>query len=426
MMEMQTPAHRPVLYGSLALLGAGAALFLLFSGTRPRAGSPAGAAAAAPLSDRALPASRAELLDLAFEAATALPVNPHVKSRSRAQDAVVAACLELDQPLRARRFIERIDNWRRGAGWADLAFYCAQKGRTGDVARYLELARRVSEEAALDPDAQAWRRDRILAKVARTHAWLGDADRARELEQGLEESERGAVQAARALRLEPADYQGQLDALGQAVSTGNFERIRNQLESCARLYDRAYADAGWRVRLEQRLRTACAQLPLTIRVDVLAKLAGSAADHEDRANARALVGEARALLEAGPGTPEDRIAVACRLARLRHRAGEPDAARREVDAARALYDAGRDRIDGMHRAGALRALAEAGHALGDAEAARAAWARAVEEGAANPNARPRAEELSATCCSMALAGFEPDASLRSRLFEIQRGLSSPW
>ena len=51
---------------------------------------------------------------------------------------------------------------------------------------------------------------------------------------------------------------------------------------------------------------------------------------------------------------------------------------------------------------------------------------AVEEGTANPNSRPRAEDLTATCCSMALSAVEPDKELWAKLKQIYEGLGEPW
>ena len=60
---------------------------------------------------------------------------------------VVAASLELDQPLLALVLLKNIGNWRRGAGYGDLAFYCARHGYTGEVQQYLNLAVQISESA---------------------------------------------------------------------------------------------------------------------------------------------------------------------------------------------------------------------------------------------------------------------------------------
>ena len=64
--------------------------------------------------------------------------------------------------------------------------------------------------------------------------------------------------------------------------------------------------------------------------------------------------------------------------------------------------------------------------MGDDAAALAAYRRAVEDGAENPNARQRAEDLVATCRSMSLHAIEPDADLWARMFQIHDGLGDPW
>ena len=76
--------------------------------------------------------------------------------------------------------------------------------------------------------------------------------------------------------------------------------------------------------------------------------------------------------------------------------------------------------------GVLRPLAEAYLAQDDVATARTLYAQAVEAGVANPNSRPRAEDLSATCCSMALHGFEPDEALWARLVAVRASLAEPW
>jgi len=90
------------------------------------------AAAVSPV-DAPLEAYQRELLEIAFEAASAIPSDPHIKSRSQAQAAVVTACLELNQPQRALGYIERIDDWRRGTAYADLARHCMRGGFRTDV-----------------------------------------------------------------------------------------------------------------------------------------------------------------------------------------------------------------------------------------------------------------------------------------------------
>src|SRR5262245_10686053 len=80
------------------------------------------------LTDKPLAAFQNELLNTAFEVATKIPIDPHIKDRSRTQEEVFGVSLKLDQPKRALQFLEKIDNWRRGSAYADLAFYCAKNG----------------------------------------------------------------------------------------------------------------------------------------------------------------------------------------------------------------------------------------------------------------------------------------------------------
>jgi tetratricopeptide (TPR) repeat protein len=382
--------------------------------------APATAAIAEPLADAALAGFRTELLELAFETAAAIPVRPHIKSRSRAQEAVVAACLELDQPGRALDCIERIDNWRRGGGYADLALHCARHDRPEDARRFLALAAKCAR------DTEDWRRDNIHVRMAAAHVWLGEIERAQELESGVVDSEAGKVAAIAAERSGEGSYREQLAALEALVALGSFDITRNAMESYTELYRRFYGDGTRRLEVEQRIKASWERLPLFVRVELLMKLARCALDHGDRGEALELVNEAQALFESAAWPLEHRIPLAARLAALRFGAGDAARAREDADAALALFDAEGEQIVNIYRARALRPLAEAYQAFGDAAAALEVYRRAVEEGVGNPNSRPRALDLSATCLSMALHGVEPDAVLRARIRRISEELGPPW
>jgi hypothetical protein len=163
-----------------------------------------------------------------------------------------------------------------------------------------------------------------------------------------------------------------------------------------------------------------------IRVELLIALAGFALDHGDQGKALELVSEARAVLDGGRWRLEDRVALLATLAELRSRSGDAQRARADADAARSLFAAEREKIVNIYRARALRPLAEAYRAMDDVAAALTVYKQAVEEGVANPNSRPRAEDLSATCTSLAVHGVEPDAELWTRIRQICAGLGQPW
>ena len=91
-----------------------------------------------------------------------------------------------------------------------------------------------------------------------------------------------------------------------------------------------------------------------------------------------------------------------------------------------MFAAKREEIVDIYRAGALRTIAETYQAMGETAAASKTYKQAIEAGIENPNSRPRAEDLSATLCSMAVHGVEPDAGLWTRITDIEAGLGDPW
>lgn len=362
-----------------------------------------------------------QLLEIAIEACSKMPLVPHHKNRARVQEHVVVKCLELDQPQRALRYLKQIKNWRRGACYADLAFYTVRHGSTTDVQMYLDLAHLLSEEEA------DWRRDRIRVKIAKTNVLLGRHRDAARMEEGVEDSESGKVDAARAMTLEEAQFEGHLHKLEVGLATQNFDLIRNALGACAEMFNRFYHDAERRSLVEDKVMESLETMPAQVRIETLSQMAEFAIDHEDQVKALELVNEAHQYVgEAMRWRLKDRIQLMGQLARLRARAGDKEGARRQADAALELFKSNRDSIVNIYRAEGLRRVAEAYQALGDAPAALEVYRLAIEEGVANPNSRPRAEDLAKTCSSMAVVGAEPDADLWARIRQINEELSDPW
>ncbi len=373
------------------------------------------------LSDKPLAAFQKELLDIAFETATAIPVDPHIKDRSRAQQAVVAVCLELDQPQRALEYADRIDNWRRGVCYAELALYCAKQALPQRAQRCLEVAENIA-----GGDIEVWRRDRIRAKMAQANAWLGRTDRARELEASLADAESGKLVGVRAMAAGEADFEQEMQTLHNLVATGNFDATTNALRSYAQLFNRYYDSPERRSLIEQRIENAWSKIPLIIRIELLRDLADFALAHEDQAKALELVDEAQQIMDSAKWPPEHHVPLMARLAALRFRAGQIEKAQEQADKALELFESKRDRIVNIYRAESLQPLAEAYSMMSNTPRALAVYELAVTEGVANPNSRPRAEDLSATCCSMALHAVEPGAELWERIRTIHKGLGDPW
>lgn len=372
------------------------------------------------LTNKPLAAYQNKLLDLAFATASSIPIEPHIKDRSRAQAAGVAASLKLDQPRRALGLIENIDTWQRGIGYADLAFHCAMHGYTAEVQRYLDLAMQISESA------EDWRRDQIRIKIADTYALLGQTSQASQFVIGLADAESGIVAGVMAMGVNEDHFEEQLNNLDALLVSGNFDVVKKSLKACAGLFNRFYDDVGRRLLAEEKMKVSWGALPLFLRVELLTEMAGYALDHTDQAKALELINEAQHFLDGAQWPPEHRISLISKLVTLRFNAGDRQKAGADADAMLALFDAQRDKIVNIDRAGALRPLAEAYQSMGDTATALVVYKRAVEEGVENPNSRPRAEDLSATCLSMALHEVVPDAGLWNRIRQINEGLGDPW
>lgn len=395
----------------LPVLAVLAPMFVVSGCERPAARADVAAGRALP--ERSVAAFRLELLELAFEAASSIPQEPHVKDRSRVQQGVVEAYLVLDQPSRALAAAGRIENWRRNLCYASLACYWAERGAELEARRCLALV------GPLDREDQQWRRDRVLARMAQARARLDDAGRTGE-SASADSSGRGAR----------TPIEGPLDANQAAWDAppagGDFELLNSALRGATQLCDQVYDDPDRRAAVQERIRASWGRLPVIMRLELLFELARIARDHGDLAASLTLIHEARALFDGCAWSLEDRLPPAARLVVLRGQAGEREAALAEADALFELFAQNRREIPDIYRARALRPLAEAYFLLGATDAALLVFRHAIEEGAANPNARPRAEDLAATCTAMARLGVEPDGRLWARIRQIRSELRQPW
>ena len=124
--------------------------------------------------------------------------------------------------------------------------------------------------------------------------------------------------------------------------------------------------------------------------------------------------------------PEDFVTQMALLGAGECEAGDPDAARKTLDEAMAYFRTNRDSIVDIFRGPPLRLVAKGYATLGDQAKAREIFALAINEGAINGNARPRAEDLAAACADLATTGVEPGEELWARMEEIRAGLRAPW
>ena len=157
--------------------------------------------------DKSLKAFQNELLDLAFKTATAMPMNPHIKDRSKAQEGVVSICLKLDQLKRAVAYIEQIQNWHRQSCYVDLAEYWAQHKNPEAMKYYISRAELV------DASAEDWQKDTIKNRISLI------ASQVEEISETFEQKT------------------SQLDI---TISKGEFESVKNSLEIYTQLFNRFF------------------------------------------------------------------------------------------------------------------------------------------------------------------------------------------
>jgi len=380
----------------------------------------------AQLADAPLGAARAELLRMAFDAASAMPVDPHIKSRSKSQELAVTTCVELDQCKTAFAFGERIENWRRGVAFSELALHCVRNQRAPEmVDRLIDLAY-TEAEAPEEELGQSWRRDRIRSKIAQALMLRGEVETAAIFKVGLADAEAGKLAAFEAGLMPDERFEGFLSVLEHGVAAGNFDMTIYAMTAAREMYRRFYSSPERRAVLERKLEVLWVKSPIALRAETLLSFAQTAAENADKDNGVVLLERATKLIDGANWSAQQFAEVMGATARCQKTLGQLEAARASLRRAEDKFAAERESIWNFERAAVLRPIAQAQAAIGDSAGALATFRRAFDDGAENPNGRPRAEDLTATCCALAQSGLEPGEELMKRVREIRAGLKAPW
>lgn len=374
-------------------------------------------------------ATPAAILGLAADAALGMPLEPHVKTRSRLQAEIVDVAVAQGEFDLARSIVPRIENWRRGLAQAAIAARLAELGHVEEARA--ELARAEAIEATLtDEFVQGWRRDRVRGRIAAAYAHLGDVEKAAMIQARLAPAEAGRL-AQLSARMAPREKMGvNVEAFLRITETGDLEQIKLALLALTEFYGQCAgeteADAERRAELEQAIRDHWTQIPGEPRIEILEALVAQDLAAGRRDHARALVDEIEALVRDNRWNAEQRIAFLARVGRMRHGAGQTEEALATLREAVAAYDEAREGIVSIWRGRSLRPLAEAFHAVGSPASAAELYERALVEAVVNPNSRPRLEDLVATCNSIVASGLDAPVSLRKALARTRAALGAPW
>lgn len=365
-----------------------------------------------------------ELLDFGFEAASLIPANPHGRDRARVQEIVASAYIEVGRPVAAAARALEIGNWRKGSVYGDLAIDCARKGLADSARTYARFAlEAVSDGRA---DVEDWQRDRVRVKAAQAFAWLGDDSRAAVLEKGVGEPEMGKVDAVETARGDGSDFDARLEAATVAVNTLNFDLTLNAISGAIELAAKSKGDESRWARIVDLLGKTRGRIPRDLEIRSYLRLADVRIAQGANDAARALVATAIGLRDGARWTPDAALPLSADIARRLSAAGGREEALAELHAALSKFRTEIELVPDVFRAEAMRPAAEALASMGVRDEARGLFAELIEEGARNPNARPRAEDLALTAASLARAGLEPDEAMWKRLREIRLGLVAPW
>jgi len=378
------------------------------------------------ISDQPLEAFRGKLLGLAFDTAASLPIEPHIDTRSEWQQRVVDTCLKLGQPERAIRYADKIENWRRGLCYANLACYLAQNGYPAEqIQKGLDLAEKI---AAFDYEQQ-WMSDEIRVAIAKVHLLLGQNGEVEKIESALDDPNTGAIASARAAKGTVDSFDKQVEILDGLIATGAFEAVKNALHAYTELYNLFYQDSEKRDVVENKIRSSWNTLPLFIRYELLTKLAEFSLKKKDSPKSLKIIGEMQDLIDAHDWPLQLRLLIQAKLSQLRFKAGDQQAAVLQADAALELFrkeSGDRSRIVDIKKAEAIIPLAESYQAMGNRDKTLEVYKLAVKSAVENPNSRPRAEDLTDILCSMALNSVEPDEELDAEINRQIAGLGNPW
>ncbi len=372
------------------------------------------------LKDALLKPHHADWLDLAYEAAAALPLDPHVKDRSQAQATVAQACLTLNLPIRAQQYIEGIADWRKYLCYAELALYAAEQKHNKEAERYLSLA------ASNLNETEEWRRDEVQAMMAVTWQALGQEAKAKALTGQSTESGGEASNSAVILLDPEASFEEQVKKLKTFSDSGDFAVQTAVLALYVQLLADHFSDVERRSVLVEGIKASWEKQPIPQRIDTLIRMSQIAVSHNCLDVALEWIGDGQAYLDNRQWPLEYQLALASQLAVGWFRAGDPERGHSLLKETDHLYQSREQEIVDIDRAGVLRSIAEAYQSQGRTEQAIAVYQQALEAGMVNPNSRPRAEDLTATCVSMVLSQMPPNETLTARMMEIVKGLGNPW
>lgn len=361
-----------------------------------------------------------QLIETAFKVASAIPIDPHGVERANMQALVVKSCIKHGWLDRATKYSEQIVGWRKGEC---LALVAQSYAKNGNEVKAHELVNQALVIAAND---ETFGKDRVNGEAARAFIAMGDEKQAFAVIGRSSQDEIGKVQIARTDNVTPAQLDAQADMFDKGIATQNFDLSQTGINGYLVWLVRVIEDQPRRARALQALDAAIPGLPLDLQITTLADLAERLGTNGYPELAQLQLDRARKLLSSSNFLAEDAAPIGIPVAQVRAHLGDRTGAIDQLRQIDEQYRAHEAEIVNLRRGISLRALAEGYAQFGDYQSALDRYSAALEAGILNPNSRPRAEDLTATCISMADSGVSPTVSQLRRIEEISGMLSDPW
>jgi tetratricopeptide (TPR) repeat protein len=364
-------------------------------------------------------ASSRDSLAYAFKFASAIVADP--KDMGKAQEAVVWELTSSGAWRDAEASADKVEGWRRGTAYADLATALAKVERVDDAKRMIAKAE------AFRPSIEGWQNLRIASHVAAAYAALGNDEKARTL----------AVAVATEDAMQYESMSTATIASGLAAK-GQFDGAVVELD---RLKDGQDLDDAWwrtvgyvdmsrqkslnrdqRVKAIEEARAAVDGVPGWRKGEALESIADEFRKLGMPREAREAVGAAQAILVALPDSMPIKAPLLSNCARAWARLGDSDASRRLLVQVESLAP----KVQAIERPAVYANAASSFAAIKDTAAAKRLYGQALDQAASLVNARPRALAVVEICRSIAKSGVGLDDTMRARLDALYAGLKDPW
>lgn len=395
-----------------------AASLLTLTVASATAQSPAGASAR-PASPRGETTMR-DGFDAAFRFASALDVDR--KDKMAAQEAIVLEIglyRSLDDAI---RLADRIDGWRRGVAYAELAGMAVRKGRA-DVGKAL-LARAETIRA----QTKDWGGPRIASHMAQVAALLGDTSNTETLAGRLSSTDRQYLGRPTAVVAASLAARGRYDEAMQKLAALDPERD----DDIGWWRTAGYVDVaktgsltpGQRRAALVKARASSKDVRGWRRADALTPVADAYRDMGDKAAALEVLKEVETIvLEQSAQALPVKGPLMAALARSFHRLGAGRRARELVALAERYVV---PQALNIEQPGIYADLAATSFALGDKANSERLYDKAFGLAEGLINARPRALQVVEICRSMGREGVPLSTAYRSRLEALLADLKDPW